>query len=277
MSTIKANNYEASTAGNTLIFNTGGSEMMRIVPGSASVSGVGVGLAGNALTLNSNGTTVHIHEPAAGQSSILHCTNGSQGIGASKGFICGLWGPDSNKAYVFTYDPVNMLFGTSALIRMTITSDGNVGIGTQTPAVDLDVVGEARSSTSTTSASNANTLTTKDYVDNEMRVGSMMTFVITSGGWAVAASGTANNATHTIQNNNNGMPTGWANTSKYTNGEPITFTVPANSGTWNGCAVCTSAGLVPIAVNISNSASSQTVTLAVTNNTAWFFRLKRTA
>jgi hypothetical protein len=166
MSTIKANNYEASTAGNTLIFNTGGSEMMRIVPGSASVSGVGVGLAGNALTLNSNGTTVHIHEPAAGESSILHCTNGSQGSGAAKGFICGLWGPDSNKAYVYTYDPVNMLFGTSGLIRMTITSDGNVGIGTQTPAVALDVSGEARSSTSTTSASNANTLTTKDYVDS---------------------------------------------------------------------------------------------------------------
>jgi hypothetical protein len=43
---------------------------------------------------------------------------------------------------------------------------GSLGIGTQTPAVALDVNGEARSSTSTTSASNANTLTTKDYVDS---------------------------------------------------------------------------------------------------------------
>lgn len=41
-----------------------------------------------------------------------------------------------------------------------------VGIGTTNPAVALDVNGEARSSTSTTSASNAKTLTTKDYVDS---------------------------------------------------------------------------------------------------------------
>jgi hypothetical protein len=166
MSTIKANNYEAATSGNTLIFNTGGSEMMRIVPSSATLKGVGVGLAGNALALNSNGTTVHIHEPTANRASILHCTSAFQGLGNAKGFICGLW--NNNDVYCFTYDPVSMQFGTSGAIRMTVTSDGNVGIGTQTPAVALDVVGQARSSTSTTSASNDKTLTTKDYVDTQV-------------------------------------------------------------------------------------------------------------
>ena len=46
-----------------------------------------------------------------------------------------------------------------------ILNNGNVGIGITAPAVALDVAGEARSSTSTTTASNAKTLTTKDYVD----------------------------------------------------------------------------------------------------------------
>jgi hypothetical protein len=43
-----------------------------------------------------------------------------------------------------------------------------VGIGTTTPAVALDINGQARSSTSTTSASNDKTLTTKDYVDTQV-------------------------------------------------------------------------------------------------------------
>jgi len=46
-----------------------------------------------------------------------------------------------------------------------ILKTGNIGIGTDNPAVALDVNGEARSSTSTTSSSHANTLVTKNYVD----------------------------------------------------------------------------------------------------------------
>ena len=55
-------------------------------------------------------------------------------------------------------------------IGMTIT-DGKVGIGTTGPAVALDIVGEARSSTSTTSGSNSKTLVTKDYVDSNFQRG----------------------------------------------------------------------------------------------------------
>ena len=160
MSTIKADNYEATTAGNNLIFKANGTEKMRISPnvgGVTNITGVGVGLGGSAINLNSNGTTVHIHENTAGGSSILHCTNAAQGLGAAKGFICGLWGPDSNKAYVFTYDPVDMLFGTSANIRMTITSAGNVGIGTASPAAKLDVNGTAKCTALTLGSSTLST------------------------------------------------------------------------------------------------------------------------
>jgi len=53
-------------------------------------------------------------------------------------------------------------------VGMLMTYNGtsvNVGINKLNPAVALDVTGEARSSTSTTSSSNDKTLTTKDYVD----------------------------------------------------------------------------------------------------------------
>ena len=52
---------------------------------------------------------------------------------------------------------------------------GKVGIGTASPAVALDVVGEARSSTSTIASSNAKTLVTKDYVDTKGAFGSYTT------------------------------------------------------------------------------------------------------
>ena len=69
--------------------------------------------------------------------------------------------------------------GTSGTEKVTIDSSGRVGIGTTAPAVALDVAGEARSSTSTTRASNAKTLTTKDYVDdgtNGTRIGTTIVF-----------------------------------------------------------------------------------------------------
>jgi hypothetical protein len=60
-------------------------------------------------------------------------------------------------------------------LTMCINPTGSyVGIGTTTPAVALDINGEARSSTSTTSASNDKTLTTKDYVDSIYRVGAVV-------------------------------------------------------------------------------------------------------
>lgn len=56
---------------------------------------------------------------------------------------------------------------TNAAVGLSVWN-GKVGINnTLNPAVALDINGEARSSTSTTAASNAKTLVTKDYVDSK--------------------------------------------------------------------------------------------------------------
>ena len=75
-----------------------------------------------------------------------------------------------------------LYIGTSDQIKLTITGAGNVGIGTTTPTVALDVAGEARSSISTTVGSNAKTLVTKDYVDEFPKVRAWVTFTGTGTG-----------------------------------------------------------------------------------------------
>jgi hypothetical protein len=180
--------------------------------------------------------------------------------GANQGCTFGInpWAAGATNGMLFAFNGTNL----------------NVGINNQNPLVALDVNGEARSSTSTTSGANAKTLTTKDYVDDRMKVGTVVTFMIANGGFAVEGSA------HTDQNDYEGMPDGWKNVSVYANGEVVKFTVPANSGNWRGCAVGNdglgSGSVVPF--TISDSASIQTVTVNVPyNNSVWFFRARRTS
>lgn len=75
--------------------------------------------------------------------------------------------------------------------RIRITGDGSLGIGISTPGASLDVNGTARCNVSTTSTSNAKTLTTKDYVDSSISSGiaNNAQFIgISQGGGAVTKS-----------------------------------------------------------------------------------------
>ncbi len=155
---------------------------------------------------------------------------------------------------------------------------GKVGIGTASPAVALDVVGEARSSTSTIASSNAKTLVTKDYVDAigaGLGVGSVVTFMLPSSDSGQISTGIKNNV-----NDHNGLPTGWVFTSAVAINAPMTFTVPANSGVWKGIAMNVSGWNGQAmdgrwgAIDIPNSTSVQTVS-QIAPSGVWFWRLKR--
>ena len=81
---------------------------------------VGIGTASPARLLQLNAQT----------NTYLKLTNIDNGIGTSDGLEVSMHGVD---AYLWNYEAGDLNFGTSATNRMFIQSDGNVGIGTDSP------------------------------------------------------------------------------------------------------------------------------------------------
>lgn len=103
---------------------------------------------------------IHLHQ-SSGNNGFVGITSKATSTGTQGGFLIEGGGGFGTKLHLMTTDS----YTAGMKHRVVVDHLGKVGIGTLTPAVSLDVVGEARSSTSTIAGSNAKTLVTKDYVD----------------------------------------------------------------------------------------------------------------
>ena len=125
------NGFAFVSGGNKpLTFNPNDTEQMRIT----GDGNVGIG------TTSPNGR-LHVHNPNI-NSSIIHATNKGTGTGVTDGFIweSGVAGVAADTQF-WNFENGYMRFGTANRERVRILGNGNVGIGTTSPANKLDVDG----------------------------------------------------------------------------------------------------------------------------------------
>lgn len=94
---------------------------------------VGIGTDAPARLLSLNG---------GAESSYLALQNNATGLTAMDGFLLG--SQNDLDGFVWNWELAPIYFGTNNLYRMTITGEGDVGIGTTTPDATLDVDGDAK-------------------------------------------------------------------------------------------------------------------------------------
>lgn len=106
---------------------TSGNDVMSIL-GSGRV---GIGTTNPQYSLSING---------GGDNSEVHLTNTTSGTTANDGVRFGLSGSGAN-SWIWNYENGEFYIGTNNSKRFTILGNGNVGIGTGTPAATLEVIG----------------------------------------------------------------------------------------------------------------------------------------
>ena len=123
--------------------------------------GIGSGDGGSTGDLYVDGDNIpaklQVHEAGSGVSQAKF-TNGTTGKLVGDGFNIGI--DADEKALVWNFENTDMKFATNNTERMVINSSGNVGIGTSSPSVPLDILTNLSSDT-TSSPDTVLTLSTK--------------------------------------------------------------------------------------------------------------------
>ena len=108
----------------TIAFTTGGSERLRI--SSNGLVNIGAGSSVSGLS-----PLLHLHKNASSSTAYLHITNNTTGITNNDGFLLGINGVGD--CLVFNKDSTPIRFATQGIERLRITSNGQIGVGTDNP------------------------------------------------------------------------------------------------------------------------------------------------
>ena len=114
--------------------STGGSERLR-VDSNGNVSLGNITAAPTSTAYNSG--TLHLHQATGGASggSQLKMTTSQSGAAAGDGAYLAYYG--NNELYIYNKENADISFGTNALERLRITSDGKVGINRNNPVAPI--------------------------------------------------------------------------------------------------------------------------------------------